>query len=83
MPDITRDYPVRREQRVPHEDWDRGPWNRHTFQQVREYVPTTEVWRGNGPVRTLECDPKALDDVEFGDADGDKTTMQQWIHFPE
>jgi len=79
MPDITRDYPVRREQRVPHEDWDRGPWNRHTFQRVREYVPTTEVWRGNGPVRTLECNPKALDDVEFGDADGDKTTMQQWI----
>lgn len=38
---------------VPHADWDRGPWNRWTFQHVGEMVPTERVWRGKGPVSPL------------------------------
>ena len=33
----------------PREDWDRGPWNRSTFQRVRELVPTSQVRRGSTP----------------------------------
>ena len=79
MTDILQGFPPPPEQRVPHEDWDRAPWNRWTFQHVREYVPTTEVWRGNGPVWTLERKPQHLGSIEFGDNHEQKTTLQQWI----
>jgi len=48
MTDSLQGFPTPPQQRVPHQDWDRAPWNRRTFQQVREYVPTTEVWRSKG-----------------------------------
>jgi CubicO group peptidase (beta-lactamase class C family) len=35
---------------VPREDWDRGPWNRRTFQRVRELVPTAQVRRSSTPL---------------------------------
>ena len=79
MTDILQGSPTPPQQRVPHQDWDRAPWNRRTFQQVREYVPTTEVWRGSGPVWTLERKPQDLGGIEFGDDDGQKITLQQWI----
>jgi CubicO group peptidase (beta-lactamase class C family) len=72
-------YPVPAENRVPHEDWDRAPWNRWTFHNVRQLVPTTEVWRGAGPVRALECDPQDLGSIKFHTADRHKSTLQQWI----
>jgi CubicO group peptidase (beta-lactamase class C family) len=80
MKNILQDNPLPPEQPVPHEDWDRAPWNRWTFQHVREYVPTTEVWRGKGPVWTLERRPKNLGSIEFDGADGQKITLQQWIN---
>ena len=45
----------------PRIDWDRAPWNRWSFQHVREMVPTAEVWRGRGPVRPLPRDDRDLD----------------------
>ena len=30
---------------IPHAEWDRAPWNRYTFQHVREQVPTAQVRR--------------------------------------
>lgn len=34
---------------IPHDDWDRAPWNRRTFQRVREFVATTRVRRSPHP----------------------------------
>jgi CubicO group peptidase (beta-lactamase class C family) len=34
---------------VPRDDWDREPWNRRTFQRVRELVPTAQVRRSETP----------------------------------
>ena len=33
----------------PRDDWDRAPWNRRTFQHVRELVPTAGVRRSAAP----------------------------------
>ena len=79
MKDIMQGFPVPPGRRVPHQDWDRAPWNRWTFQNVRQMVPTTEVWRGNGPVREFERNPQDLGDVEFCDADANTTSLQAWI----
>jgi len=78
MTDIMHDL-APPQQRVPHEDWDRAPWNRWTFQNVRQMVPTTEVWRGNGPVRELEGNLQDLGQVEFSDAEGNTTSLQAWV----
>jgi len=79
MTDIMQGFPVPAENRVPHEDWDRAPWNRWTFQHVRQIVPTTEVWRGEGPVWALERDSRDLGAIKFQTAEKHKSTLQRWI----
>ena len=46
-PPIMQGSPPPKEMRVPLIDWDRGPWNRWSFQHVREIVPTTAIPCGN------------------------------------
>jgi len=46
---------------VPRRDWDRPPWNRWSFQHIREILPTAEVWRGNGHRKSL---PRAEVDLD-------------------
>jgi CubicO group peptidase (beta-lactamase class C family) len=79
MKKIMRGFPVPPSARVPHADWDRAPWNRWTFQNVDQMVPTTEVWRGRGPVRELENNRQPLDRLEFSTADDQHSTLQQWL----
>ncbi|MBY5747346.1 serine hydrolase [Rhizobium leguminosarum] len=50
---------------IPRQDWDRAPWNRWTFQHVRDLLPTTEVWRGAGPVSKLPTDLRDIDAISF------------------
>ena len=54
---------------IPRQDWDRAPWNRWTFQHVREMAPTAQVWRGPGPVSALPAQPQEIDAIPF-EADG-------------
>ena len=78
MEKIMSGFPVSAATRVPLEDWDRAPWNRWSFQHVRELVPTAEVWRGEGSVWELPEMPVALDAIEFADAAGDTMSLQSW-----
>ncbi len=57
-------FPPPRDKRVTLDNWDRGPFNRWTFQHIREVFPTTEVSRGGGPVWRLEEDLQDFDDLE-------------------
>jgi CubicO group peptidase (beta-lactamase class C family) len=59
----------------PKLDWDRPPWNRWTFQHVREILPTAEVWRGNGPVRVLPRADVDLDSLAVLDCAGSPSTL--------
>ena len=79
MSDIRQGFPDAPEQRIPPEDWDRAPWNRWTFQNVRQMVPTTEVWRGDDAVWELERNHRDLTAIEFEDADATPTSLQNWI----
>jgi hypothetical protein len=54
----------------PKMDWDRPPWNRWSFQHVREILPTAEIWRGAGPVRALPRADASLDDLAVVDGAG-------------
>ena len=63
---------------MPRHEWDRAPWNRWSFQHIREILPTVEVWRGNGPVTALPQAPQALDAITFTDA-GATITIEKFL----
>jgi CubicO group peptidase (beta-lactamase class C family) len=51
--------------RVPRDAWDQAPWNRWSFQHVREILPTAEVWRGDGKVADFVRRHQDIDRVEY------------------
>lgn len=59
----------------PRLDWDRPPWNRWSFQHMREILPTVEVWRGNGHRKPLERNERDLDELAVRDSFGNATTL--------
>ena len=63
----------------PKADWDRPPWNRWSFQNIRQILPTVEVWRGSGPTKALPRRKRDLDGVRFSGADGAPTTLAQFL----
>ena len=79
MTEIMQGFPVLPTQRVPHQDWDRAPWNRWSFQNVRQMLPTTEVWRGDGDINRFARQPKELGSIQFKSTEGTADTVQNWI----
>jgi CubicO group peptidase (beta-lactamase class C family) len=61
---------------IPREDWDRAPFNRWSFQHVREILPTADVWCGTGPVSKLPRNPRPLDEIRFQAARGEISVRQ-------
>ena len=78
MTQIMQGFPVPPSSRIPRHDWDRAPWNRWTFQHVRQLLPTAEVWRGDGPAWALAHAPGALGTVEFVSG-GAAATVESWV----
>ena len=64
---------------IPRMDWDRPPYNRHTFINVREFVPTAEVWRGRGPVSVMSERRQNLDELPFTKPDGKQSTIGRFL----
>ena len=67
------------EWRVPPLDWDRPPWNRWSFQNVSQILPTAPVHRGQGPVVTIKEDLREIGGVGFASADGRNLTVDQML----
>lgn len=79
MAEVMKGFPVLTAQRIPRQDWDRAPWNRWSFQNVRQILPTTEVWRGDGEINHFSRQPKELGGIKFKSAEGFVETIQNWI----
>ena len=79
MAEIMQGFPVAVAQRMPRQDWDRAPWNRWSFQNVRQILPTTEVWRGDGEINHFSRQPKELGSIKFKSTEGSVETIQNWI----
>jgi CubicO group peptidase (beta-lactamase class C family) len=65
--------------RVPFPDWDRPPWNRWSFQHVRELLPTAEVWRGSGSPSALASSPTELADIAFDLVNGSRANVRAFL----
>jgi CubicO group peptidase (beta-lactamase class C family) len=63
---------------IPRSDWDAPPYNRWAFQNVRQMVPTAEVWRGPGPVMPLPEAPRDMLGVTF-EIDGKVLDVGQFL----
>lgn len=63
---------------TPRQDWDRAPWNRWTFQHVRDLLPTTPVLRGAGPASILPTDLQDVDAISFA-AEGQTHTIGSFL----
>ncbi|MET2831397.1 serine hydrolase domain-containing protein [Mesorhizobium shangrilense] len=63
---------------IPRDDWDRAPWNRWTFQHVRDMVATTQVWRGQGQASPLPVALQEIDAIGF-EIDGRRETIGAFL----
>jgi len=63
---------------MPFSEWDRGPWNRWSFQHVREIVPTALVSRGEGAASALDEAPTDFGDLTFG-LDEETLSVRRWL----
>lgn len=63
---------------IPRAEWDRAPWNRWTFQHVREMLPTAQVWRGAGPSSPLPVALRDVNEVGF-EIDGRYETIGSFL----
>ena len=65
--------------RVTHDNWDRAPFNRWSFQRVREVLPTVPVRCGRGLARALKRADRDLGTISFETADGRQVTLQDFL----
>ena len=72
-------FPISKNNRIPRNLWDRTPWNRWSFQHIREILPTTEVWRGTGASWLLPEAENNLDELEFVNQQNQSTTLLEWL----
>lgn len=78
-PNLWRQTSHRAADQIPNEEWDRAPYNRWSFQRVRELVPTVEVWRGRGPALELAQDRQDLGRIAFKRHDGGSGTVASML----
>lgn len=62
---------------IPHAEWDRAPWNRYTFQHVREQVRTAQV-RRSAAAHAWRLAPQDLSAIAF-ECDGRRTTIADFL----
>jgi CubicO group peptidase (beta-lactamase class C family) len=63
---------------IPRAEWDLGPYNRWTFHNVSDMVPTTRVWRGAGPASPLPESHGDLGGIRFNH-DGKAWTIGEFL----
>ena len=78
-PPIMQGTPVPPEWRITHQNWDSPPWNRWSFQNVRQILPTAPVHAARNAPAELESDPKELADVTFTAWDGSDMSVEKML----
>jgi len=68
-----------RNQAIPATEWDRAPWNRWSFLNMREVLPTVEVWRGPGRVRQFKRAERPLDTLPVRSVAGKSCILSEFL----
>jgi CubicO group peptidase (beta-lactamase class C family) len=78
---LMEGFPPPADKRPTLYNWDLGPFNRWSFQNVRSIVPTVEVRRGEGPVWPFRTEPGPLDDIRFQSVSGAERTVAELLDY--
>ena len=78
-PPIMAGSPVPPQWRVPRATWDAPPWNRWSFQHMREILPSVEVSRGNGPIAPLTTELQDIGAIEFESVNAGTITVDTML----
>jgi CubicO group peptidase (beta-lactamase class C family) len=73
--ELMQGFPPPPAARITHENWDRPPYNRWAFCNVRQVLPTRVVSRGDGQASLLPRLDQDLDGLGFIGPDGGKRTI--------
>lgn len=77
-PPIMAGVPPSPEWRVPRNKWDRAPWNRWSFQNISNILPTAPIRRSDTP-QDWETAPQDLTGLAFASTDGGAMTVQDLL----
>jgi len=72
---VMQGSPPSPEHRVTLKNWDSPPYNRWSFQHVREVLPTAPVARGDEPVRHFPRSEQNLGDLDIDLPDGRRVSL--------
>src|SRR6267142_4901209 len=72
---LMRGFPSPPDQQVSLANWLRPPFNRWSFQHVREIVPTACIRRANWPATALRRDERTVERIAFQGPDGSEWTV--------
>lgn len=75
---IMQGVPVPEAWRVPAHDWDNPPWNRWSFQHMRQICPTIDVAAG-AEIWAMPAQPADVDGIAYTDLDGNASTWAQML----
>src|ERR1700690_1002234 len=68
-------FPPSSEGQVSLANWLKPPFNRWSFQHVREVVPTAGIHRGRGPAMMMRRNDRAVERIAFQAPDGKESTI--------
>jgi hypothetical protein len=75
---LMQGFPPPADKQVRRGNFMEPPRNRWAFQHIRELQPTREIWRGDGPVSTLQHQPLDLDGFTATVRAGRKLSLAQF-----
>ena len=74
-----RDFPTPPKDKVPRQSWDRAPWNRWSFQNIRQILPTAKVRRDPGEPSLLRRNTMELESLQFTPDTSAPITVNDWL----
>ena len=79
IPPIMIGSSTPREWRVPLIDWDRPPWNRWTFQNIRQILPTANIKHDKNFVSEFKYNLLDIENVTFKDTTNTNTNVSKML----
>jgi hypothetical protein len=75
---LMQGFPPPSDKRITNRNFMEAPQNRWSFQRIREFQPTREIYRGAGPASQLASNPIDLDALKIQTSDGHRITFERW-----
>ena len=68
--ELMKEFPAAVDHQVVIDNMQMAPFNRWAFPQMRRLLPTTNIWRGDGPMMLLERNLIDISEIEYTNVDG-------------